>query len=125
MAAVIVGLSAATAGAKAVGISAAPNPATIGAHVRHTVTVGIVGRLDVWVSARGFEQPGTGTLPAGTWSLECCPSQVAGTPAWHYRSSGLVPPGPYRFGAAARGRGTFLSTATVSGASASVSIRIV
>jgi hypothetical protein len=125
LAAVVVGLTAAPAQAKVVGISASPNPASIGSHVRHSVDVGAVARLDVWVSATGFQQPGSGTLPAGSWSFECCPSQVAGTPAWHYRSFGIVPPGSYRFNAIARARGTFLSTATAAGAGASVTIRIV
>jgi hypothetical protein len=119
-----VALSAVPAAAKTVGVTASPNPGRVGDRVRHDVEVGTVGRLDVWVSARGFDRPGTGTLPAGTWSYECCPSQTAGTPAWHYRSSSLVGRGVYRFGALARLAGTFLSTAMVAGVSAGVWIRI-
>jgi len=120
----VVALGAAPAGAKVVGISASPNPARLGDRVRHTVEVGTSGRLDVWVSAPGFYRPGIGTLPIGAWSYECCPGQTAGTPAWHYRSSGTAGPGLYGFGAATRARGSFLSTALVSGASASVWILI-
>lgn len=119
-----VALAAVPAAAKTVGVTASPNPARVGDRVRHDVEVGTVGRLDVWVSARGFDRPGQGTLPAGTWSYECCPGQTAGTPAWHYRSSSFVAQGAYRFGAVARLPGTFLSTALVAGVSASVWIRI-
>ena len=122
--ALLVGLVAAPARAKVVGIDASPNPAVVGDRVRHTVEVGAVARLDVWVSAVGFQGPGSGTLPPGTWSLECCPSQTLGTSAWHYRSLGVVVPGSYRFNAVARARGTFLSTAMVAGSTASVTIRI-
>ena len=122
--ALVVGLVAAPAQAKVVGISASPNPAVVGDRVRHTVEVGAVARLDVWVSASGFQTPGMGTLPPGTWSIECCPSQTLGTPAWHYRSFGVAAPGMYRFNAVARARGTFLSTAMVAGATASVTIRV-
>jgi hypothetical protein len=125
LAATVVALTALPADAKTVGISASPNPATVGSHVRHTLDVGAPGRLEVWVSATGFQQPGPGTLPSGAWSFECCPSQVGGTSAWRYRSFGIVPPGSYRFAAVARARGTYLSTAMVLGASAGVSIRIV
>lgn len=45
-------------------------------------------------------------------------------PAWHYRSFGIAPPGSYRFGAAARTRGTFRSSAAVGFGSDAVSIRI-
>ncbi len=124
LAALMVGLSSAPAQAKTVTIAASPNPAPVAAHVRHTVVVGAMGRLDAWVSATGFRQPGSGTLPPGVWSFECCPSQVAGTSAWHYRSLGLVPPGSYRFNAVARTRGNYVSTAWVASGSASVSIRI-
>jgi len=122
--ALVVGLVAAPAQAKVVGIDASPNPAVVGQRVRHTVEVGAVARLDVWVSAVGFQAPGLGTLPPGTWSIECCPSQTLGTSAWHYRSFGIATPGSYRFNAVARARGTFLSTAAVAGATASVTIRI-
>lgn len=115
----VVALGAAPAGAKVVGISASPNPAAMGERVRHTVEVGTYGRLDVWVSARGFDRPAVGTLPAGTWSYECCPSQTAGTPAWHYRASGASP-GSYGFNATTRARGSFLSTARAVSSSASV-----
>jgi len=124
LAATVVALTAVPAQAKVVGISASPNPAPLGAHVRHTLNVGSPGRLDVWVSATGFQQPVLGTLPPGAWSFECCPSQVAGTPAWHYRSFGVAPPGSYRFNAVGRTRGTYLSSAMVLGTSAGVSIRI-
>lgn len=121
---VVSALSAFPAAAKTIGITATPNPARVADRVRHDVEVGTVGRLDVWVSARGFERPGSGTLPGGTWSYECCPGQTAGTPAWHYRSSSFIGQGSYRFGAVARVPGTFLSTAMVAGASASVWISI-
>jgi hypothetical protein len=117
-------LTAAPAQAKVVGISASPNPATLGSSVRHTIEVGAYARLDVWVSATGFQAPGSGTLPSGTWALECCPSQTGLTPAWHYRSSSPVAPGSYRFGAVARARGTFLSTAAVTGIVATVRVTI-
>jgi hypothetical protein len=124
MIAVAIALSAVPAAAKTVGITASPNPARVGDRVRHDVEVGSVGRLEVWVSARGFERPGPGTLPAGTWSYECCPSQTAGTPAWHYRSSAFTSGGRYRFGAVAVAPGNFLSTAFVAGVFAGVWIRI-
>lgn len=123
--ALVVGLVAAPAQAKVVGIDASPNPAMLGDRVRHTVEVGTVARLDVWVSALGFQAPGSGGLPPGTWTIECCPSQTLGTSAWHYRSSGVVVPGSYRFNAVARARGTFLSTAMVAGFTASVTVRII
>jgi hypothetical protein len=110
--------------AKTVGIAASPNPARIGDRVRHDVSVGASGRLEAWVSAAGFERPGSGTLPSGTWSLECCPGQTAGTPAWHFRSASNVTPGAYRFGAIARAAGTYLSTAALAGGSAGVWVRI-
>jgi hypothetical protein len=121
--ALCVGLTT-TATAKTIGISASPNPASVGDRVRHDVSVGAWGRLDVWVSARGFDRPGSGTLPPGTWSLECCPGQTAGTPAWHFRSASSVAAGAYRFGAVGRAAGLYLSTATVAGASAGVWVRI-
>ena len=123
--ALVVGLIGSPAQAKVVGIEASPNPATLGSRVRHTVDVGAVARLDVWVSSTGFQQPGQGNLPSGVWSFECCPGQTAGTPAWHYRSFGAVARGAYRFNAVARARGTFVSTTTVAGVTASVSIKIV
>jgi hypothetical protein len=110
---------------EAITIAASPNPASFGERVRHTVGVGVSGGLHVWVSATGFSQPGMGTLPPGTWTWECCPSQTAGTPAWHYRSARTVSPGTYAFGAYARARGTFLSTAAVGAAVARVWVRIV
>jgi hypothetical protein len=124
LASVLVGVLAAPAGAKAVDIGASPNPASVGTRVRHTVALGTSGRLEVWVSAAGFERPGTGTLPPGSWAAECCPARTAGTPAWHYRSFVVAPPGSYRFGAVARMRGTFLSSAAVGFSSDGVSIRI-
>jgi hypothetical protein len=117
-------LSADPATAKTVSIGASPNPARVGERVRHDVVVGTVGRLEVWVSASGFEQPASGTLPAGTWSFECCASQTAGTPAWHYRSSSFVSAGVYRFSALARAPGYFVSTASIAGQSSRVRIRI-
>jgi len=122
--ALLVALGATPASAKVVGISASPNPALLGDRVRHTVVVGVYGPLDVWISANGFGQPGGGTLPPGTWSYECCPGQTAGTPAWHYRSSSPAAPGSYRVGAVTRLRGSFLSTAAVSGTSAWVWIQV-
>jgi hypothetical protein len=123
--ATLVGIVAAPAEAKLVELSASPNPANVGTTVRHSVALGAPGRLEIWVSASGFERPGMGTLPPGSWALECCPSRTAGTVAWHYRSFGLVPPGPYRFGAVARMRGRFLSSAAVAFTSDSVWIRLV
>jgi hypothetical protein len=122
--AVVVGLTAAPALGKVVGITASPNPASVGASVRHTVEAGTFGRLDVWVSASGFRAPGLGTLPPGAWSIECCPGQTNGTPAWHYRSSGIAMPGVYRFNALAAAPGLFRSTAAVAGSSASLWVRI-
>jgi hypothetical protein len=115
---------AAPAEAKVIGLEASPNPAMLRDRVRHTVSVGAVGRLDVWVSASGFEAPGSGTLPSGRWTLECCPSQAGGTSAWHYRSTSTVSPGSYRFNAVARTRGRFLSTAAIGGSSAGVWITV-
>jgi hypothetical protein len=112
------------AGAKVVGLDGAPNPAVLGDRVRHTIDLGVAARLEVWVSAAGFEQPGPGTLPAGTWSYSCCPSQTAGTSAWHFRSASIVAPGSFRFTAVARARGTFLSSALAGGTIASVWIRV-
>lgn len=117
-------LSAGPATAKTVSIGASPNPARVGERVRHDVGVGTLGRLEVWVSASGFDRPATGTMPGGTWSFECCPRQTAGTPAWHYRSSSFVQPSGYRFSALARAPGYFVSTASVAGGSSSVRIRI-
>jgi hypothetical protein len=122
--AVAIALSAVPAAAKTVGITASPNPAPVGDRVRHDIEVGTVGRLEIWVSARGFGRPGPGTLPTGAWTYECCPSQTAGTPAWHYRSSTFAPRGVYRFGAMAVAPGSFLSTAFVAGVFAGVWIRI-
>ena len=113
------------ASAKPVEISGVAEPGGQSANaVRHDLTVAAPGRLDVWVSARGFAQPANGTLPPGTWSYECCPSQTAGTPAWHFRSSTVVAPGSYRFRATTRSTGTYLSTAVVAGSVASVWVRI-
>jgi hypothetical protein len=120
----VVAVTAVPALAKTVGLTASPNPARMGERIRHDVEVGTVARLDVWVSARGFDRPGSGSLPAGTWSYECCPSQTAGTPAWHYRSTSFVARGVYRFGAVARSPGPFRSTAMVAGVAASVWITI-
>ncbi len=123
--AVLVGiLGTAPAGAKLVELTASPNPAKLGGNVRHSVALGTIGRLEAWVSATGFERPGPGTLPPGSWVFECCPSRTAGTPAWHYRSFGSAPPGSYRFGATARMRGTFLSSVAVGFTSDSVWIRV-
>jgi hypothetical protein len=123
--ALIVALSSApSARAGQLTFDASPNPASVGQRVVHTIGVGVSGRLDVWVSAQGFGKPRLGTLPSGSWSWRCCPSQTAGTPAWHFRSSSTVPPDTYRFGADARQRGAYLSTATVGIVSATVWIRI-
>jgi hypothetical protein len=111
---------ASVAEAKIVDLSVSPNPATLGDRVRHDVSIGAYAPLDVWVSAAGFEQPGLGTLPPGGWSYVCCPSQTAGTPAWHFRSFSAAVPGAYRFGAVSRARGTWLATAVVGGTSTSV-----
>jgi hypothetical protein len=117
-------LSAGVAAAKTLSISASPNPARVGDRVRHEVVTAVVARLDVWVSATGFDRPSLGRLPNGTWSFECCPPQTAGTAAWHYRSSSFVPPGQYRFPSIARARGTFLSTVVSAGATSHVWVAI-
>jgi len=121
---VVLAGGAGDASAKVVGLDGSPNPAALGDRVRHTIDLGVSARLEVWVSAAGFQQPGPGTLPAGSWSYECCPSQTAGTPAWHFRSASIVAPGSFRFGAVARARGTFLSSALAAGTIASVWIRV-
>jgi hypothetical protein len=121
---VAVVLTAGVAAAKTISITASPNPARLGDVVRHEVGVGVVGRLDVWISATAFGRPSLGRMPAGTWSYECCPSQTAGTPAWHYRSSSFVQGGQYRFPATAQVRGTFLSTAAVGGATSRVWVSV-
>ncbi len=105
-------------------ISAGPNPAVVGDRVVHHVQVGVSARLDLWVSAAGFEEPRLGTLPTGAWRWECCPAQTEGAPAWHYRSSSAVAPDAYRFGAVARARGTYPSTAAISGYADVVWIRV-
>lgn len=121
---VLVVLGATPASAKVVGVSASPNPALLGDRVRHTVDLGVYGRLDVWVSATGFDKPAMGTLPSGTWSFECCPAQTAGTPAWHFRSAGTTGPGTYGFRASTRQRGSYLSTAAIGGTSSSVWVQV-
>ena len=73
--------------------------------VRHTVNLGAPTRLELYVSAAGFERPGTGTLPAASWIYRCRPAQTAGTRAWYQRSNAGVALGSYRFGAVARARG--------------------
>ena len=113
-----------TADAASVSIQASPNPARLGDRVTHTVGASAYGYLIVWISARGFGQPGLGSLPPGTWRLECCPSETAGTAAWHYRSNAAVGSGTYRFGATARSRGTFLSTVRLGISTATVWVRI-
>jgi hypothetical protein len=109
----------------AVQIAASPNPVGVGQRVVHTVTTSVFGRLEVWVSAKGFAQPGIGTLPPGSWSFECCPSQTVGTPAWHYRSTNPWPVGSFRFGAGAIRTGSYLSTAAVGVAFGSIWVRVV
>ena len=108
-----------------VGIQALPNPVALGQRVAFTVQVAVHETLQVWVSAKGFAQPSMGSLPPGSWQWECCPAETAGTAAWHYRSASRVAPGSYRFPAATRNRGTYLSTARVSSGSAGVWVRIV
>jgi hypothetical protein len=112
------------ADAASVSIQASPNPARLGDRVTHMVAASTFGYLTVWISARGFGQPGLGSLPPGTWRLECCPSETAGTAAWHYRSNAVVGPGTYRIGATARSRGTFLSTVRLGTSTATVWVRI-
>jgi hypothetical protein len=107
-----------------VNIQASPNPVFLGQRTFHTVQVRVPGPLDVWVSASGFDQPGLGTLPPGTWSKECCSAQTDGTAAWHYRSARTVLVGTYQFGATSGSRGLFLSTARVGPARASVWVRV-
>jgi hypothetical protein len=91
----------------------------------HPIDLGGSGRLDVWISAVGFGKPGLGTLPSGSWTLECCPTQTAGTYAWHYQSFGRTASGKYRFGADAVHPGTYRSTAAIPLVSASVSVRLI
>jgi len=124
LAGMLLGIFSAPAEAKLVDVDASPNPASVGSRVRHSVAIGTVGRLEIWVSAAGFERPGSGTLPPGSWVRECCPARTGGTPAWRYRSNAIAQLGSYRFGAVARNRGTFLSSAAVESASAGVWIRI-
>lgn len=116
---------AAPAQAKLVEIAASPNPASLGDHVRHTVSIGAPSRIELFVSAAGFERPGTGTLPPGSWVYRCCPAQTAGTPAWTFRSNAIAAPGSYRFGTVARARGQFLSTVITAMGSAGVWVRVV
>jgi hypothetical protein len=124
-AAVLLALAPSAAAAKpAVGLTASPNPAPVGQRVSYTIDLAVGGSLQAWVSAQGFAQPKMGSLPPGTWTWECCPSQTAGTPAWHYRSSVTAPPGKYRFGAQARLPGMFLSTAEVGSASVGVWVQV-
>jgi len=110
--------------AGSISIQASPNPARLGDRVTHSVGASNYGYLNGWISARGFGQPGLGSLPPGSWRLECCPSETAGTAAWHYRSNTAVGSGTYRFGATTRLRGTFLSTARLGISSATVWVRI-
>jgi len=105
-------------------IQASPNPAYVGARVVHTVGLSTYGYLNVWVSAKGFDQPGIGSLPPGSWRWECCPAETAGTAAWHYRSSIVAKPGSYRFAPMTRSRGVFLSTARVGFFGSSVWVRV-
>ncbi len=122
----LMGLGATPAGGKGVvEIAASPNPVVLGQRVSHTVTTAATGRLDIWVSARGFGQPGFGTLPSGTWTWVCCLSQTAGTAAWHYRSGTSVAPGTYRFGADVVRAGAYLSSAALGFGVASVWVRVV
>jgi hypothetical protein len=108
-----------------VSLDASPNPALVGQKVVHTVQVSAVGGLDVWVSATGFKRPGLGTLPPGSWLKECCPAETNGSAAWHFRSTQVVLPGSYRFGAKSKAVGTFPSTARLGTAEAVVWVRIV
>lgn len=122
----LMGLGVMPAGGKGVvEISASPDPVVLGQRVSHTVTTAATGRIDIWVSARGFRQPGFGTLPSGAWTWVCCPSQTAGTAAWHYRSGASVARGTYRFGADAVRAGSYLSSAALGFAVASVWVRVV
>lgn len=107
-----------------VSLGASPNPAVVGERVQHAVTVGTLGRLELWVSAKGFDRPGLGTLPSGSWTKECCPAQTAGTTAWHYRSTIAVTPGEFRFGARSRRTGTFLSSAMLGAASTQLWVHV-
>ncbi len=125
IAALLLMVFATPAAAKTVGLQASPNPARVGERVVYTVDVAVTARLEVWVSARGFAQPRMGTLPSGAWVYECCPSQSAGTPAWHYRSSTVAAAGArYRFGTDAKLVGTYLSTAYAGGSVATVWVSI-
>jgi len=101
--------------ASVVGITASPDPAFLGDRVVHRVLVGAPARLDVWVGAAGFDKPRLGTLPPGTWQLDCCAPPAVDSPAWHYRSSSPVTPSTYRFGAMASARGSFASAAAALG----------
>ena len=122
MAFALVSEPAATAGS--VAVQASPNPAYLGKRVVHTVGLSTSGYLNVWVSAKGFDQPRIGSLPPGSWRWECCPAEAAGAAAWHYRSSTVARPSIYRFGAMTRSRGAFLSTARPAVYSSTVSVRI-
>jgi hypothetical protein len=115
---------AAPAQAKVVEIVASPNPLGLGEHVRHTVTIGGPARLELYISAAGFERAGEGTLPPGSWVYRCCPAQTAGTAAWYYRSNVFAAPGSYRFGTYARSRGSFVSTAVTTIGPDSVWVRV-
>ncbi|MEW6059831.1 MAG: hypothetical protein AB1551_06790 [Actinomycetota bacterium] len=125
IAAALLVLSAGPAGAAGpVTIQASPNPALVGQRVVHTVRTSVPGPLDIWVSAAGFNQPGLGTLPPGSWTRECCPAETNWTAAWHYHSYRAALAGTYTFGATSRWRGLFLSTARLGGARASVWVRV-
>jgi hypothetical protein len=107
-----------------VSIQVSPNPVPLGQRTFHTIQVRFPGPLDVWVSAVGFDQPGLGTLPPGTWTRECCSAETNRTSAWHYRSVRDVPVGTYHFGTKSRSRGLFLSTARLGGVKASIWVRV-
>lgn len=107
------------------GLSASPNPAIVGQSVTFGVSISqsVGARLEMWVSARGFDRPTLGSLPLGGWSYQCCTAEVS--PAWYYRSYANAPAGLYRFAATARARGTHPAVARLGAYRASVSIQVV
>jgi hypothetical protein len=105
--------------------SASPNPVGVGQTVTFSVSItGMVpARLEVLVSARGFDRPTMGTLPAGSWTYTCCPAEIGG-PAWSYKSFTTVSPGLYRFRAVAWAAGLHAAAAHLGPYRASVLIRV-
>lgn len=107
------------------GLSASPNPVVGGQAVTFSVSITgtVPARLGVLVSARGFDRPTMGSLPAGSWTYTCCPAEIGG-PAWSYKSFGMPSPGVYRFRAVARAPGLHAASADLGPYRASVLIRV-